>query len=105
MPGAGRERLFPGGGYADCQDWRWQQRNAVRSLEALERLVPLTGDEREGCKRTASVFRLGITPYYLSLVDPDHRFCPVRMQAIPVRAEAVAHEGELRDPLGEDLYR
>jgi len=105
MPCAGRERLFPGVSDAEWQDWRWQQRNAIRTLEALERLVPLTDDEREGCKRTASVFRLGISPYYLSLVDLEHPFCPVRMQAIPVRAEAGAHEGELRDPLGEDLHR
>jgi len=105
MPCAGRERLFPGVSDAEWQDWRWQQRNAVRTLEALERLVPLTDDEREGCKRTASVFRLGISPYYLSLVDLEHPFCPVRMQAIPVRAEAGAHEGELRDPLGEDSHR
>src|SRR5436305_3218482 len=27
------------------------------------------------------------------------------MQSIPVRAEAQAHEGELRDPLGEDKHR
>src|SRR5258707_5097535 len=27
------------------------------------------------------------------------------MPAIPVRAEAAKHEGELRDPLGEDLHR
>ena len=105
MPIAGRDRLFPRVSDAEWQDWRWQQRNALRSLEALERLIPLTEDEREGSKRTASVFRLGISPYYLSLIDPDHPFCPVRMQAIPVRAEAVAHEGELRDPLGEDLHR
>src|SRR3954453_23967925 len=105
MARARRQSLFPDASDAEWGDWRWQQRNAVRSLEALERLVPLTEDEREGCRKTAGVFRLGISPYYLSLVDPDHAFCPVRMQAIPARAEAVAHEGELRDPLGEDRNR
>src|SRR5260370_3842336 len=80
-------------------------RNAVRSLAELEKRVSVTEDERAGCQQTASLFRLGISPYYLSLVDPDHPFCPVRMQAIPVRAEAAKHEGELRDPLGEDLHR
>ncbi|MFL5437158.1 MAG: lysine 2,3-aminomutase, partial [Myxococcales bacterium] len=105
MASARRQSLFPDASDAEWGDWRWQQRNAVRSLEALERLIPLTEDEREGCRKTAGVFRLGISPYYLSLVDPDHPFCPVRMQAIPARAEAVAHDGELRDPLGEDLHR
>src|SRR5260370_9865452 len=80
-------------------------RNAVRSLAELEKRVSVTEDERAGCQQTASLFRLGISPYYLSLVDPDHPFCPVRMQAIPARAEAQTHEGELRDPLGEDRHR
>jgi len=99
------KRLFPRATEAEWADWRWQQRNAVRSLAELERLVPLTDDERRGCVETAPIFRLGITPHYLSLIDPDHPFCPVRMQAIPVRAEAHTHPGELRDPLGEDQHR
>src|SRR4051812_34906561 len=100
-----RRELYPSATDAQWRDWRWQQRNAVRSLEELEHLVPLTDDERRGCLETRGVFRLGITPYYLSLIDPAHPFCPVRIQAIPVRAEADRHAGELRDPLGEDLHR
>ena len=100
MPG-----LFPDATDSDWRDWRWQARNMVRTLDVLERLVPLTDDERRGCIETAGIFRLGITPYYLSLIDRDHPFCPVRMQAIPVRAEASVSPGELRDPLGEDLHR
>jgi lysine 2,3-aminomutase len=105
MPSAGRQRLFPNATDAQWSDWRWQQRNAVRSLEELQRLMPLTEDEKAGCVETKDIFRLGISPYYLSLIDPDHPFCPVRMQSIPVRAEAHKHEGELRDPLGEDQHR
>src|SRR5688572_9441074 len=86
-------RLFPSATVAEFNDWRWQMRHAVRSLEELERYVPLTADEREGVRQTASIFRLGITPYYLSLIDPEHPFCPVRMQAIPVQAEARIRPG------------
>jgi lysine 2,3-aminomutase len=39
------------------------------------------------------------------LIDRDHPFCPVRMQAIPVEAEARTRPGELLDPLGEDKTR
>jgi len=98
-------KLFPRASAAEWNDWRWQMRNAVRSEEALEKLIPLTSDERAGCRETAGLFRLGITPYYLSLVDRDHPFCPVRMQAIPVRSEAHARRGERVDPLGEDDHR
>lgn len=86
-------------------DWRWQQRNAVRSRAALEALLPLTEEEKRGCDETAQLFRLGITPYYLSLIDADHPFCPVRMQAIPTVAEARIRPGERLDPLGEDPHR
>jgi len=87
------------------RDWRWQMRHAVRSAKELETHLTLTEEERVGCRETASLFRLGITPYYLSLIDPDHPFCPIRMQAIPVRAEARVRDGELEDPLGEDAAR
>ncbi len=100
-----REQLFPEATDAQWRDWRWQLRNSVRSLEQLQQFIPLTDDERRGCLETRGIFRLGISPYYLSLIDPDHPHCPVRVQSIPVRAEAEPHEGELRDPLGEDRHR
>ncbi|HEX9578760.1 MAG TPA: KamA family radical SAM protein [Myxococcales bacterium] len=100
-----RSRLFPQATDAQWRDWRWQLRQSVRSLEELLRFVPLTEDERRGCLETRDSFRLGISPYYLSLIDAEHPFCPVRMQAIPSRAEALKSLGELRDPLGEDKHR
>jgi lysine 2,3-aminomutase len=100
-----RSGLFPEATDAQWRDWRWQLRQSVRSLEELARLVPLTEDERRGCLETRESFRLGISPYYLSLIDAEHPFCPVRMQAIPSRAEALKSLGELRDPLGEDKHR
>lgn len=100
-----RAALFPDATDAEWRDWRWQLRNAVRSADALAAKLPLTDDERAGLRDTASVFRLGISPYYLSLIDPAHPLCPVRMQAVPVAAEARVRPGELVDPLGEDPRR
>ncbi len=97
--------LFPDATEAEWNDPRWQSRRSIRTLEELERFVRLTPEEREGVRATASIFKLAITPYYLSLIDPDHPFCPVRMQAIPVASEATVRPGELEDPLGEDLHR
>src|SRR5690606_16811489 len=97
--------LFPGVTDAQWNDWRWQARRSVRTLEELERYVPLTEAEREGVRQTASIFKLAITPYYLSLIDPDHPWCPVRRQAIPLPAEATVSPGELEDTLGEDIHR
>lgn len=97
--------MFPGVSDEEWADWRWQARRSIRTLEELEPFVRLTDDERAGIVETASIFKLAITPYYLSLVDPEHPFCPVRRQAIPTRAEATVSPGELADPLGEDLHR
>ena len=71
-----REELFPGVSEAEWNDFRWQARHSVRNLEQLERVVRLTDEEREGVRRTASLFHLAITPYYLTLID-DHPHCPV----------------------------
>ncbi len=100
-----RRELFPDATDAEWSDWRWQLRNAVRSGAGLAQKLELTDDERTGIRDTANVFRLGISPYYLSLIDPAHAFCPVRMQAVPVAAEARVRPGELVDPLGEDPRR
>jgi lysine 2,3-aminomutase len=89
----------------EWRDWRWQQRNALRTPEAVARLVRLTDDERRGLAATAGTFRFAVTPYYASLIDPEHPACPVRRQAIPSGAEAVEAPGDLRDPLAEDRHR
>jgi lysine 2,3-aminomutase len=99
------QERFPGVSQAEWRDWRWQHRNALRSAEGLGRVVDLTEAERRGIAATAAVFRLAVTPYYAALMDPAHPFCPIRMQAIPVEAEAEAAPGDLRDPLGEDGHR
>ncbi len=100
-----RALLFPDATDEQWGDWRWQMRHGVRDGATLGRLLNLTEDERAGVSETAALFRLGISPYYLSLIDPHHPFCPVRMQAVPVKAEARVRKGELRDPLGEDPKR
>ncbi|MGZ3481034.1 MAG: KamA family radical SAM protein, partial [Myxococcaceae bacterium] len=61
--------LFPEVSEEQWGDWRWQMRHSIRSVEQVARLVPLTEDERRGCEETREMFRLGISPYYLSLID------------------------------------
>jgi len=104
-PAERRRTLFPQATDAEWADWRWQMRHAVHDAKALAKLVPLTDDEQAGLEETAKLFRVGVSPYYLTLIDPEHPLCPVRMQSIPVRAEARVRPGELADPLGEDPNR
>jgi lysine 2,3-aminomutase len=85
-------------------DWRWQQRNRVRTVEELEGLIRLTDDEREAIAATQGEFRMAVTPYYASLMDPDDPDCPVRAQAVPKLAEMARSAVDLDDPLGEERY-
>jgi lysine 2,3-aminomutase len=89
----------------DRRDWRWQLRNAITSVEALEAALTLTPAEREGARRAvADGFPLSITPHYLSRIDRDDPACPVRRQCVPTAEEALEIPGDLRDPLGEEAH-
>jgi lysine 2,3-aminomutase len=90
---------------AQWLDWRWQLRHMLTTADELARVVSLSPGERAGLAASARLFRVGITPYYASLMDPDHESCPIRLQAIPRPAEADVRDEELRDPLGEDARR
>src|SRR5581483_10989528 len=72
---------------AEWGDWRWQLKHRITTLEELEPLLDLTESERRGAQAAPGLFRIGITPYYFSLIDPHDPFCPVRMQVIPTADE------------------
>jgi lysine 2,3-aminomutase len=97
-----RARHFPQATPAEWCDWRWQLRNRVRSLEALELVVRLTDDERTAVRRQKGSLPFAITPYYLSLLDADNAEQPLRRTMIPVTDEYLKVHGEAEDPLGED---
>jgi lysine 2,3-aminomutase len=84
------------------RDWPGQLRDSVRTVEALSRALSLTPEELEGARRAEREgLPLAITPYYLSLCDPEDAACPVRRQCVPRAEEANEAVGDLVDPLGE----
>jgi lysine 2,3-aminomutase len=86
----------------DWHDWRWQLRHALGSAEALAHALALTPGELEGAQRAERQgLPLRITPYYLSLVDPNDPACPIRRQCVPDAREDREVPGDLADPLGE----
>jgi lysine 2,3-aminomutase len=83
-------------------DWRWQLRSAVGSVDELGRALPLTERELEGARRAEKQgLPIRITPYYLSLVDREDPRCPIRRQCVPDAAEDEEVPGDMIDPLGE----
>ena len=83
-------------------DWKWQVKNRIETLEDLKKYVKLTAEEEEGVRKTLSTLRMAITPYYLSLIDPNDPHDPVRRQCIPTELETHQAAADLLDPLPED---
>jgi lysine 2,3-aminomutase len=83
-------------------DWKWQVSHRITTVENLKKVINLTPQEEKDINDTLKNFRLGITPYYASLMDPDDPRCPIRMQAVPVIAETQRSKADMLDPLNED---
>ncbi|MDR3327671.1 MAG: lysine 2,3-aminomutase [Prevotellaceae bacterium] len=97
-----RKIMFPSVSKADWNDWHWQVRNRIETLEQLKKYISLTREEENGVKKSLETLRMAITPYYLTLIDVENPHCPVRKQAIPTSAETHQAAADLLDPLHED---
>jgi lysine 2,3-aminomutase len=85
-------------------DWRWQMRHRITSLDQAEKYLRLTPAEREGLLLTAHKLAFAVTPHYFNLIEADNPDCPIRRQVIPLPGEAVVTPGEMADPCGEDSH-
>ena len=83
-------------------DWHWQYQNRIQTADELARYLDLTEKEREGIDKCLNSYRMAITPYYLSLIDPDDPYDPIRRQAVPVADELYIAPEDQRDPLHEE---
>lgn len=97
-----RKYYFPNVSDEDWNNWQWQVRNRIETLEELKSLVSLTPEEEEGVRESLKSIRMAVTPYYLSLIDPNDPRDPVRKQSIPTGAELMVSPEDQLDPLHED---
>jgi len=89
---------------SDWNDWRWQLRHRITSLESLETLLKLTPEEREGVALAGRHLAMAITPYFFNLINRNDPECPIRWQVIPRVEETTTAPWELIDPCGEDEH-
>jgi lysine 2,3-aminomutase len=85
------------------QDWRWQLAHRLNSPEELAQVIRLTPDEMAGLSAPEH-FRVDVTPYFASLMDPNDPACPIRRQVIPTGREQVPFTAEMADSLAEDAH-
>ena len=97
-----RRQFFPDVTDEQWNDWKWQVRNRIETLDQLKKYIDLTPEEEEGIRESLKTLRMAITPYYLSLIDTDNPNCPIRRQAVPSVEELYRSPADLMDPLHED---
>ncbi len=85
------------------QDWRWQLTHRLNSVADFEQVINLTADERTALT-SPDLFRVDVTPYFASLMNPTDPNCPIRQQIIPTAKELLSFEAEMSDSLGEDAH-
>ncbi len=84
-------------------DWHWQMSHRLNSVDDFEKVFPLTESERKALS-AANLFRVDITPYFASLIDPSDPADPIRKQVIPTAEEIVPFTGMMEDSLAEDRH-
>lgn len=83
-------------------DWKWQLKNRVSTLEALESKIRLAKEERAGVLLAGQKLAFAVTPHFFNLIDPEDPECPIRRQVIPRIEESARAPWEVADPCGED---
>lgn len=81
-------------------DYRWQLKNRISDVDTLLELVSLEEAEVQAVHKVAEKYRWSISPYYLSLIDDNNRYDPIKLQSIPIVAELI--EEGLADPMAEE---
>jgi len=86
----------------EWEDWHWQIKNRVHTLDAISKILVLTPQEEEGIKKSNGRLSMAITPYWVALMDESDPECPIRRQAVPLKEEFQFGANEFVDPCAED---
>src|SRR5512136_709421 len=87
----------------EWDDWKWQLSHRLNTIDELAQVIPLCDDEISALKAN-NLFRVDITPYFASLIDPNDPNDPIRKQVIPTAQELVPFESMMQDSLAEDRH-
>jgi lysine 2,3-aminomutase len=83
------------------KDWKWHFRNRITSINQLSQFIPLSSEIKGQLNLVTKRYPLSVTPYYLSLINPDDPNDPIMKQAIPSVLEMTMSTIGLEDPLAE----
>lgn len=86
------------------ENWRKQVTRRITTADELKRKIRLSEEDSKNLSVVTEKFRMGITPYYLGIIDKNDPGCPIRKQAVPSVEELIVREGELDDPIGDMVH-
>ena len=95
-------RFYPEISAKQWDDWHWQIRNRITTLEELGRMIRLSEEEQMAISMKRRSLPVSITPYFASLLDPGDPHQALRRTVVPVMDEYICTPGEAQDPLGEE---
>ncbi|MCO1601743.1 lysine 2,3-aminomutase [Desulfosporosinus nitroreducens] len=97
-----RQTLWPDINDEQWNDWHWQMSNRITNHKELLQAMSVPSEEADQIEKCLENFRMAITPYYFSLMDPQNPECSIRKQAIPSIHELSKSSCDLEDPLHEE---
>lgn len=91
-----------GASESDWNNYKWQLSNRITDVDTLAKILNLTQKEIDSIREVQSQFRWAISPYYLSLIDPNDSYDPIKLMSIPTYIELDDEISDL-DPMGEEF--
>jgi len=87
----------------EWDDWQWQFSNVIRDIPTLKKVISIAIEEEKDLEKCLEKFRMGITPYYASLMEREYKRNVIRLQAVPRVEELQSAPDDIYDPLDEDI--
>lgn len=86
---------------SEWNDWRWQMRNRIRSVDKLRQL--LSGVQNHSAiSKVSARFPMSLTPYYAALIKECSTNDPIYSMSVPQLQELVYPAELSQDPLKEN---
>lgn len=107
-PGGTKPQLIKdwGGQENQWEDWHWQLRNSIRTIDDLKKYMSDKGVNNttfsDKTIQASNLFPLAITPYYLSVIKKFDYSDPVFSMAVPNEKELDNPSYLSNDPLSEE---
>ena len=94
------------GNELEWNDWKWQHARSCKDLPTLLSWIKDNNQQQrfntDQFDLLTSQYRMGITPYYFSLIKDFNETDPVFRQIIPAPEELTITPDELNDPIGDE---